>query len=84
MLRSDEQRARGERLARAFEDAGAPTYASANARNGVCDKFYSSKTNRDAQNLTGYGRKLELLDIARRALDGEFDAPEPFAAKPRP
>jgi hypothetical protein len=72
---ADELATRAERLARALEDEGAPTYIIDNARNGVYDDFRSTQVNPYGQDLISHARKLELWDIARRAQAGEFDAP---------
>jgi hypothetical protein len=64
-----------EHLARALEEAGAPSYFIQRVRDGVYDHFRSTRVNPHGENLISHATKEELWDIVRRAKGGEFDAP---------
>ncbi len=64
-------------LVRALEEAAAWSYTIQSASGGRYDGFRSTQVNRHEENLISHAEKLGLLDIARRARAGEFDAPYP-------
>jgi hypothetical protein len=73
--RTDEARARAERLARAREADGAPRSLVWMMRDGVYDEFSSRHTNPDGANLIKTAERYGLWTMARRARAGEFNAP---------
>lgn len=61
-----------ERLARALEEAGAPESMIEAARAGIYDDFKSPLA-RPITTLVRACQKAGLIDLAHRAMNGEFD-----------
>lgn len=62
-----------ERLATELEIANAPGWMIKNARNGQYDDFESSSPTPISQ-LVSDCRQAGLTELARRAMDGEYDS----------
>jgi len=62
-----------ERLAKALQEAGAPDQMVADAIAGKFDDFESDEA-LPIVHLVGTCRRYGLMDIASRAMSGEFDA----------